>query len=198
MEKNVTLPNPAAFGEGSTIMGDDVFYLTWQHHEGYVLDRTTLAQKRRFTYHGEGWGLTNDGTSLIMSSGSDVITFRDPHTFEIQRSISVTLEGQPIYQLNELEYVNGTIFANVYMDSRIVAIDAHTGQVTGVLDAQPLWDEASAKAQEAGQPLRHEEVVNGIAYLKSKGTLLLTGKRWPISFEVAITSRPHSMVASRE
>jgi glutamine cyclotransferase len=164
------------FAEGATILGDRVYQLTWQQKTGFVYDLRTLRRLRTFHYDGEGWGLTNSGTQLIMSDGTDKLRFRDPGSFAVLRTLSVRDGGQPVAGLNELEVVNGVIFANVYTTDRIACIDAKTGQVRYWLDLTGLLP----------PELRSDEsaVLNGIAYDPKQHALIVTGKLWPRLFEI--------------
>lgn len=157
------------FGEGITIMGDNLYQLTWRNGKCFVYDKNNLQLKlREFTYSGEGWGLCNDGKYLIMSDGSERITFRDPKTFAPVRTIEVYDGMGPIVNLNELEYVNGKIYANIYTTSTIVTIEPQTGRVLERIDATPL----EAVGKMGG------EVLNGIAYNPATKKLYMTGKNW--------------------
>ncbi|HEX2058944.1 MAG TPA: glutaminyl-peptide cyclotransferase [Actinomycetota bacterium] len=167
------------FGEGIVVLGRRIYQLTWQSERAFVYDRRTFRRIRRFTYEGEGWGLTHDGRRLIMSDGTSTIEFRDPDTFEVTGQIEVTEEGQPVSSLNELEWVNGEIFANVYPTDDVVRIDPDTGEVTGHLDLSPL------KQQEPDG-----EVTNGIAYMESQDRLFVTGKLWSSVYEIELTDLP--------
>ena len=164
------------FGEGITILGDKLFQLTWQEHTCFVYDKTTLQELNQFTYTGEGWGLCNDGEQLIMSDGSERIYFRDPKTFGLKRSIEVYTNEGPVRGLNELEYIEGKIYANVYTQNQIVIIDPATGAVTGRIDASIL----ALDYRKTG------EVLNGIAYKKSTKQLFVTGKNWPNLLEIGL------------
>lgn len=178
------LPLGTAFGEGVTVLGKTAYQLTWQDGVAFVYDAATLRYAKQLGYQGEGWGITNDGRDLIMSNGSDVLTWRNPRTFAVTRTLKVSADGQPVRNLNELEYVRGQVYANVWLSSRIARIDPQTGQVTAWIDVSALAREAQAKAAANGQTLGPDDVPNGIAYNPAKGTFLLTGKRWPMLFEV--------------
>ncbi|WP_084048229.1 glutaminyl-peptide cyclotransferase [Deinococcus hopiensis] len=179
-------PIANAFGEGVTVLDSVMYHLTWQTGVAFAFDAATLREVGRYRYRGEGWGLTNDGRSLIMSDGSSTLFWRDPRTFGVTRTVRVTDGGQPIKNLNELEYVGGSVYANVWLTPRIARIDAKTGRVTAWIDVQNLMQEASDSAGAAGKPLTFDDVPNGIAYVPERGTLLLTGKRWPTLFEVKV------------
>lgn len=166
------------FGEGITIMGDELFQLTWQTGKCFVYDKNNLMMKlKEFTYTGEGWGLCNDGKYLIMSDGSEHIYFRDPKTFAIVRIIDVYDDVKEYSALNELEYVDGKIYANVYTTNTILAIEPETGRVLEVIDASPLVPVGKLGG----------EVLNGIAYNPATKKLYMTGKYWGKVMEVRIT-----------
>jgi glutamine cyclotransferase len=168
------------FGEGITVWKSELFELTWQSGVAFVYDRETFAPKRQHTYIGEGWGLTSDGESLVMSDGSDVIRFIDPATFAERRRINVTSDGKPVRALNELEYVKGELFANIWQSDAIVRIDPKTGRATGWIDLRGLL---SARERAA------TDVLNGIAYDAAGDRLFITGKLWPKLFEIKLVKR---------
>jgi glutamine cyclotransferase len=173
---------PAYFAEGLAVMGSQAFQLTWQNHKAFVYDADTFQLKKEFTYEGEGWGLTSDGKSLVMSDGTSRIRFLDPATFAVTRVIEVTREGKPVDRLNELEFIQGEIFANVWQTDDVVRIDPATGHVRGVIDFAGLL---------APQDRRPDtDVLNGIAYDADGDRLFVTGKRWPRIFEVRLKVRP--------
>ncbi|MEF2276704.1 glutaminyl-peptide cyclotransferase [Deinococcus sp. YIM 134068] len=184
--KSTPTPIASAFGEGVSVLNGVAYHITWQTGVAFALDAATLREVGRYRYEGEGWGLTHDGRNLIMSDGSDRLFWRDPKTFAVTRTLRVTDGGQPVRHLNELEYVQGSVYANVWLTNRIARIDPRTGRVTAWLDVTALTQEASATARRAGQPLTFDDVPNGIAYVPERGTLLLTGKRWPTVFEVRV------------
>ncbi|GGI91630.1 glutaminyl-peptide cyclotransferase [Deinococcus wulumuqiensis] len=177
---------PQAFGEGAAQLAGTVYQLTWQDGVALTYDARTLKETGRHRYSGEGWGLTHDGKSLIMSNGSASLVWRDPKTFEVQRSVQVTDQGQPVRNLNELEYVQGSVYANVWLTDRIARIHPQTGRVLNWIDVSALTREVSAAATKQGQALSFDDVPNGIAFVPERGTLLLTGKRWPTVFEVKV------------
>jgi putative peptide zinc metalloprotease protein len=162
------------FGEGITVVGARVWQLTWK--DGVVLewDRASLTVRRQVPLSGEGWGLCLDGARLVRSDGSDRLRFHHPDTFAEQGAVAVTLDGGPVTRLNELECVDGQVWANVWQTDRIVRIDPDDGRVTAVVDATGLLD--------AGRR-RGADVLNGIA-AEPDGTFLITGKRWPVTFRV--------------
>jgi glutaminyl-peptide cyclotransferase len=168
------------FGEGITVRGAELFQLTWQSGVGFVYDRQTFAPKRQFKYTGEGWGLTQDKATLIMSDGSEFLRFMDPSTFAEKHRVRVTAAGASLKNLNELEYVKGEIFANVWQTDYVARIDPATGKVTGYIDFRGLL---STREREG------TDVLNGIAYDEATDRLFITGKLWPRVFEVRITRK---------
>ncbi len=169
----------AVFGEGLTAIGDELFVVTWQNRIGYVFDRPTLKFKRTFRYGGEGWGLTDDGKRLILSDGTATLRFLDPKDARVVRRLTVRDAGRAVENLNELEYVEGEIYANVWYEDRIARIDPQTGRVVGWIDATVLRDHVVLADPK-------EDVLNGIAYDRDSKTLYLTGKRWPKLFAVDV------------
>lgn len=168
------------FGEGITVFANELFQLTWQTHAAFVYDKNTFVEKKRFSYPGEGWGLTSDGTNLIMSDGSDQLRIIDPVTFTERRRILVTAAGVPIRQLNELEYVKGEVFANVWMTDYVARIAPDTGRVTGYVDLRGLLTPAERAKT---------DVLNGIAYDSAGDRLFVTGKWWPKLFEIRLVAK---------
>lgn len=166
------------FGEGLTLFGGKLIQLTWQTHTGFVYDPGCFCQERAFTYDGEGWGLTHDDRFLIMSDGTERIRFLDPQDFTVVRTISVFDHGRPLMNINELEYINGEIYANIWQTDRIVRIDPATGAIVGWIDLTGLLPDA-----ERGPAT---DVLNGIAYDDATGRLFITGKNWPELFQVAL------------
>lgn len=172
------------FGEGITVLHEKVYQLTWESMIAYVYDSASLQLIDQLQYGGEGWGLTTDGNMLIMSNGSDLLTVRDPTTFEPIQDVSVRYQtGVPISKLNELEYYRGSIFANIYQSDVIIRIAWPSGVVTHVLDLTDLLPGLNVQA-------KHENVLNGIAVDPANGHLLVTGKRWPKLFRLALSSLP--------
>jgi glutamine cyclotransferase len=175
--KEIHLPSKY-FAEGLAPWGNELIQLTWQAHIGFVYDRKTFKLLRTFHYNYEGWGLTQDGHSLIESDGSDKLRYLNPETFKTERVLHVTYRGKPVTQLNELEYINGMIYSNVWMTNRIAIISPKTGDVvrwinlTGIL---PLPEERGPNA-----------VLNGIAWNPATHQLLVTGKLWPKIFEIEV------------
>lgn len=170
-DKKVVLNNQY-FGEGITIMNNKVYQLTWEDNIGFIYDLDTFKKLGEFTYDGEGWGLTNDSTQLIMSQGTDKLVFLDTVSLKPVRTISVTDENGPVNKLNELEYVNGYIFANQWETNIIHKIDPKTGKVVGRLDLTQLARDAKMRNPQA-------DVLNGIAYHPDTKLFLVTGKYWP-------------------
>ena len=169
------------FGEGIALLGGKVYQLTWKDHLGFIYDAATFQKQGEFRYDGEGWGLTTDGKSLILSDGTDRLRFLDPTTFAVQRSIRASHQGKPVDHLNELEFVNGQVFANIWGSDFIAQIDPDTGQSTGVIDCSALFPLAERATE--------EQVLNGIAWDAATQRLLLTGKWWPEVFEVSLKPR---------
>ena len=179
-------PSSKVFSEGLTVLGDVAYQLTWQDGLVYLYDARNLRSLGQLRYRGEGWGLTNDGKALIMSDGSDTLMWRDPDTFAVTRRVRVTDRGAAVTNLNELEYAGGSVYANIWLSNKVARIDPQTGKVTAWIDVTGLAREAQAAAAKAGQELGFDDVPNGIAFNAARGTLLLTGKRWPLLFEVKL------------
>jgi glutamine cyclotransferase len=169
------------FGEGITIWNDDLFELTWQSQIALVYERRTFRPLRTFSYAGEGWGLTHDATDLIMSDGTSALRFLDPMTFRERRRVNVTDASVPVKYLNELEFVKGEIYANVWTTDFIARIDPATGRVNGWVDLRGLLP----AREQVG-----DAVLNGIAYDAAGDRLFVTGKLWPRLFEIALVRRP--------
>ena len=169
---------PHVFAEGLALWDESLIQLTWKGQKAFIFNRADFTRLGTFIYDTQGWGLTADSAHLIMSDGSDTLYFRNPDTFRVEREIQVTLKGAPVLYINELEYVDGRIFANVWRKNHIIIIDSFTGRVEGIVDAADLLSHM--------MPLGRESVLNGIAYDKSEGTFYLTGKQWPLIFEVEL------------
>lgn len=169
------------FGEGLTILGKEMFVLTWKSNTAYVFDPETFKPLHTFTYKGEGWGLTHDGKQLIMSDGTSDLRFINPKDFSVVKTLPVKDGNTLVKDINELEMVDGQIFANIYLTDRIARISPETGQVTGWLDLRGLRNQLT--------PRGRAEVLNGIALDKSTGNLLVTGKYWPQMFEIQIRKK---------
>ena len=172
------LPIPEVFAEGLVRWENRLIQLTWQQKTAFIYTLSDFSQIGTFHYETEGWGLTADNRSLIMSDGTDSLYFRDPISFETVRTVNVTLRGKPLSRLNELEYIDGFIYANVWYEDYIVKIDPNNGTVIGYIDATPLFH--------AQPTLSKDNVLNGIAYNEETGTVFLTGKNWPTIFEVTL------------
>jgi glutaminyl-peptide cyclotransferase len=171
---------PRYFGEGIAILDGLLYQLTWQNNVVVVYHLDTFEVERTLQYTGEGWGLTHDGRELIMSDGSATLRFRDPATFAVTREIEVRDQGIAVTKLNELEYVDGEIWANIWYDDRIVRISPADGAVLGYIDLAALYP-ASARSSEA--------VLNGIAYDAAAKRLFVTGKNWPQLYEIQVVRR---------
>ncbi|SDK70072.1 glutaminyl-peptide cyclotransferase [Glycomyces sambucus] len=168
------------FAEGLTLTDDAVWQITWQEHRAYKRDPVTLDVVETVEYEGEGWGVCYDGERLVMSDGSDTLTFRDPATFEETGTVAVADQsGQPVFSINELECSGGTVWANVWQTDRIVGIDPDSGTVQADIDASGLLSEEDS----AGA-----DVLNGIAKAEGEGEFYLTGKHWPKLFLVRFTA----------
>lgn len=174
------LLDPGYFGEGLTDWGNRLVQLTWRSNTGFIYDIDSFALLGTFSYPGEGWGLTNDGRHLIMSDGTAELRFLDPETFEERRRVTVTDDGQPVENLNELALINGEVFANVWQRDEIVIIDPDSGKVTGWIDMRGLLPPAERA---------RVDVLNGIAYDADGDRLFVTGKFWPSLFEIRLEAR---------
>lgn len=166
------------FGEGITDWGGEIIGVTWQDQVGYRLDLATMEAKGRFTYPGEGWGLTQDGKTIILSDGTAWLRFLDPETMKELRRLRVTADGEPVAKLNELEWVKGEIYANIWQSNRIARIDPRTGEVKAWIDLGGLDRLAGRSGPDA--------VLNGIAYDAAGDRLFVTGKLWPKLFEIRL------------
>jgi glutaminyl-peptide cyclotransferase len=166
------------FGEGITILHNKLYQLTWTNKKGFIYDVKTFKKIGEFSFPSkEGWGMTTDGTSLIMSDGSSNLTYLDPETFKINRILGVTDNNGPVGNINELEYVNGKILANIYQTASIIRIDTNTGQVIGKADFSNLVKEVKLKNPDV-------DYMNGIAYDSTRNKIYLTGKLWPDIYEI--------------
>lgn len=168
------------FGEGLTDWGGNLVQLTWQSHKGFVYDRFSFSVLQTFSYKGEGWGLTHDGSHLIMSDGTPYLRFLDPKSFRETRRVQVTDDsGHAIENLNELEYIHGEIYANIWGTDEIIRISPRSGRVIGAIDLNGIIDKHELQSSGA--------VLNGIAYDPTGDRLFVTGKLWPKLFEIRIT-----------
>ena len=164
------------FGEGITIVDDRIIQLTWRSNRGFVYDKRSFDLLQEFDYPTEGWGITYDGNRLIMSDGTATLHFLDPETFEKVGQVEVH-DAAPVTQLNELEYIHGEVYANIWQEDKIAIIDIQTGQVTGWIDLSGLQDSENRDT---------DNVLNGIAYDVEEDRLFVTGKRWPQLFEIKL------------
>ena len=168
------------FAEGLAMVGDELLQLTWRHKLGFVYDRKTFKQKRTFSYKTEGWGIAYDGTSsLVMSDGSDTLTFLDPKSFAFTKTLRVMDAGRPVSNLNELEWIEGEIWANIWMTDRIARISPRTGEVNAWIDLSSLYP--------ASQRMPPADVMNGIAYDKATRRIYITGKKWPRLYQITVS-----------
>ena len=169
------------FGEGLTDWGSNLIQLTWRAHKGFVYDRFSFSLRRTFQYTGEGWGLTHDGRQLIMSDGTAYLRFLDPKSFRETRRVHVTDEtGHAVEDLNELEYIHGEIYANIWQTDKIVRISPRTGKILGWIDLDGIIDKHELESSGA--------VLNGIAYDSTADRLFVTGKLWPKLFEIRVAT----------
>jgi glutaminyl-peptide cyclotransferase len=178
------------FGEGIAVLGERLYQVTWKSGRGHVYDLDTLAPLDSFTYDGEGWGLASDGASLYLSDGTSGIRVIDPAGFRVVRTIKVSEAGKPVYLLNELEWVRGELWANIYQTDLVARIDPASGQVVGWLDLAKLLSR-----EERGAVGSRGGVANGIAYDSLSGTVLVTGKYWPFVVQldsIRATRRPEA------
>jgi glutamine cyclotransferase len=169
---------PNLFGEGIVNWGDEIISLTWRNQLGFRWDLKTFARKATFHYPGEGWALTQNGKNLIMSDGSPTLRVLDPVTFRVVRRIKVTADGQPVFNLNELEWVKGEILANIWQTNQIARIDPQTGAVKAWIDLTGLPETLRSPDADA--------VLNGIAYDSEHDRLFVTGKDWPHLYEIRL------------
>lgn len=178
--QQVDLP-PTYFGEGIAMLGNKIFQLTWKAHTGFIYDAVTFRQLHTFSYPGEGWGLTTDGRDLYMSDGSPEIRVLNPSTFKEIRRIKVHDGTVPVQELNELEYINGEIFANVWQTDKIARISPRTGKVVGWIDLAGILSPVYRRTPDS--------VLNGIAYDAKGKRLFVTGKLWPSIFEIQLVPK---------
>jgi glutamine cyclotransferase len=176
------------FAEGLTAWGSTLVQLTWESHVAFVYDRFSFRMLRTYSYTGEGWGLTQDGKSLILSDGSDTLRFFDPATFRETRRLAVKDHGKPVLEINELEFIHGKIYANIWHSDRIARIDPASGKVLGWIDLKGLLS--------ADQHTSPEAVLNGIAYDSAHDRLFVTGKLWPKLFEIEVVPEPLKPVSA--
>lgn len=165
------------FGEGITIFEDKIIQLTWKNNVGFVYNKDTFELLQKFVYFTEGWGLTHNNSALIMSDGSATLYFLDPQTFQIINQVDVHDNEGPVTMLNELEYVNGSVYANIWLEDTIAIINPQTGNVTGWIDLSSLKDLVNQTTR---------DVLNGIAYDPNENRLFVTGKNWSKLFEIKL------------
>ena len=166
------------FAEGLTVLGGKIYQLTWKNQKGFVYDLATFTLEKEFAYTGEGWGLTTDGQSLILSDGTHQLRFLDPVTFKVTRTVNVLRDGQPLRLLNELEFIRGEIYANIWQSHTVVRIAPSTGHVIGLIDFFGLLPDAERTSD--------TDVLNGLAYDAATDLLFVTGKHWTKLFEVRL------------
>ncbi len=171
--------SPQYFGEGLVVLGEKIYQLTWKNQKGFIYGLGSFEPEGEFTYTGEGWGLTTDGHSLIMSNGTNEIRFIDPTTFKVTRTIAVTRAGLPLTQLNELEWVKGELYANIWQTQTVARIDPANGRLIGLIDFSGLLTPDDYRSGGI-------DVLNGIAYDPAGDRLFVTGKNWPKLFEVRV------------
>jgi glutamine cyclotransferase len=181
-DKKVTLDN-RYFGEGITILNNKVYQLTWKTKVGFIYDLKTFKKLGEFQYETEGWGMTHDTNHLIMSDGTEKLMFLDTTSLKLVKTVRVTDEYGPVKNINELEFVEGFIFANEWQTSRILKIDPQTGKVVGRLDLAPLVRDTQMRNPRA-------DVLNGIAYHPTTKLLLVTGKHWPMLYVLQLNNKP--------
>jgi glutamine cyclotransferase len=172
---------PEYFGEGLTIFHGKIYQLTWLSKKGFIYDLRSFRQVGEFPYDIEGWGLTHDDKSLIMSDGTNKIRYIDPLSFAVTRTIEVYAGGQGVANLNELEYIQGEIFANIWHSPRIARVDPRSGQVLAWIDLTSIV---------SMEPHREEAVLNGIAYDQAGDRLFVTGKNWSKLLEIKVEAGP--------
>jgi glutamine cyclotransferase len=168
------------FGEGMTVLGDNIYQITWKENTGFVYSMS-LDETSSFSYHGEGWGLTHDGENLILSNGTSTLAFMDPDTFEVIWTVDVTYDDAPVYRINELEYVDGVIYANIWQLDQIIIIDPTDGSTIGWIDLNGIKGHLDST--------KGIDVLNGIAYNYDTGRLIVTGKLWPNVFEIELVPK---------
>jgi glutamine cyclotransferase len=179
LDARIELDRSIYFGEGVVILNDKLYQLTYKNQQGFIYDANSFKKLGEFKYANlEGWGLTTDGKSIIMSDGTSALTYLDPNTQKPVKTITVTKEGQPLNMINELEYIDGYIYANVWLTNYIVKIDPATGNIVGSLDMNPIY-----AAEKADNPNANE--MNGIAYDQDTKKVYVTGKMWSKVYEIA-------------
>ena len=182
--------DPKYFAEGLVLLDGKLYQLTWQENTGFVYDADTLEHLSSFHYQTQGWGLTTDGSALILSDGTNTLYWLDPGTMQVVRQVRVSYQGQPVEYLNELEFIKGTIFANIYLTDTIAAIDPQDGNVLSLITLPGLRPEQNLSV--------HGEVLNGIAYDSLNDRLFLTGKKWANLYEVRLVPKELSTPATQQ
>ena len=177
------------YGEGLTIRGDDLILLTWKAGTGFVLDPSDLSTKSTFNYPGEGWGAASSPNHIYMSDGSAFIRIIDPKTLEEESRFEVTLNGKPIKLINELEWIDGELWANIWKSDLIVKIDPVSGEITAIINLADLLSEEEKILKDEPAWLKGENVLNGIAYDAESKRLFVTGKFWPYMFEIKLVEK---------
>ena len=171
--------DPKYFGEGFVISGDKVIQLTYTTQIGFIYDLKTLSQTGTWNYQGEGWSLTTDGTNIIMSNGTERLKYLDPSTLSVVKTLDVQQSGLPVEYINELEYINGEIWANIWRTDSVIRIDPATGNIKGWIDLSGLLSPSERKGNNV-------DVLNGIAYDQEHDRIFVTGKNWPKLFEIKV------------
>lgn len=182
--------DPKYFAEGLVLLDGKLYQLTWQENTGFIYDADTLEHLSSFHYQTQGWGLTTDGSALILSDGTNTLYWLDPGTMQVVRQVRVSYQGQPVEYLNELEFIKGTIFANIYLTDTIAAIDPQDGNVLSLIALSGLRPEQNLSV--------HGEVLNGIAYDSLNDRLFLTGKNWANLYEVRLVPKDLSTPATQQ
>ena len=182
--------DPKYFAEGLVLLDGKLYQLTWQENTGFIYDADTLEHLSSFHYQTQGWGLTTDGSALILSDGTNTLYWLDPGTMQVVRQVRVSYQGQPVEYLNELEFIKGTIFANIYLTDTIAAIDPQDGNVLSLIALSGLRPEQNLSV--------HGEVLNGIAYDSLNDRLFLTGKKWANLYEVRLVPKELSTPATQQ
>jgi len=178
IEVRAELDRKKYFGEGILFLNDKIFQLTYKNQIGFIYDAKTYKNIGSFSYSNtEGWGLTTDGKNIIMSDGTNLITYLDPDSLKPTKTLGITFNGSSALYINELEYINGFIYANIWTTSNIAKIDPQTGKIVGIIDISSLYLEAKKKNSMS-------EATNGIAYDKSDGRIFVTGKFWPTIYQI--------------
>ena len=181
------IPIPRSeFGEGIAILNGRIYQLTWQDHKVHVYDAVSFQKVQELSWPYEGWGLTTDGKNLIVSTGGSNLYYVNPADFKILKTVGVTDNYGPVDNLNELEFINGVIYSNKYLTNYILKIHPETGVVLGRLDLKDIFQKSGKTYEAAKIPDPNEDVLNGIAYDSAKSSLYVTGKQWPVLFEIKL------------